>query len=120
MSGIMATTAKVGLSGDQRRQQLIGVADYIYDSLVLQRHKAAVKWWHWGNRWGSFVTCLYLLVKLLYLGNVITQLYLINSFLGFKHQWWGFHLLADLLNGRDWEQSEIFPRVTMCDYFVSF
>lgn len=109
----------MGLRAEERHKLLQSVADYIYDCLVLQRNKSALKWFHWGNRWGSFVSCLYFTIKVLYLVNVIGQLSLLYSFLGAQDQWWGFHLFQNLLAGRDWQQSQAFPRVTLCEYYVS-
>uniref|UniRef100_A0A183C5V3 Innexin n=1 Tax=Globodera pallida TaxID=36090 RepID=A0A183C5V3_GLOPA len=60
----------------------------------------------------SFVTSMYLMTKFAYLVNVLAQLVLMNSFLETdKYQLYGFGALVDLLNGTNWEQSGIFPRV---------
>lgn len=63
-----------------------------------------------GRRWGSYVTCLYVFIKMLYLGNVVMQIFLLNLFLGTDNLFYGFHILKDLLNGREWEISGNFPR----------
>ncbi|KHJ84655.1 Innexin [Oesophagostomum dentatum] len=42
--------------------------------------------------------------------------FILNSFLGTDNLFYGFHILKDLLNGREWEVSGNFPRVTMCDF----
>lgn len=73
-----------------------------------------------GRRWGSYVTCLYVFIKLLYLANVVSQIFLLNVFLGTDNVFYGFHILKDLLNGREWDNSGNFPRVTMCDFAVCF
>uniref|UniRef100_A0A914WHM2 Innexin n=1 Tax=Plectus sambesii TaxID=2011161 RepID=A0A914WHM2_9BILA len=66
--------------------------------------------------WGVYVTILYLVVKLLFIVNVILQFVILNHFLGPQYSWWGYDILRDLANGREWEQSGHFPRVsfTLC------
>ena len=48
---------------------------------------------------GSYITCLYMLTKLLYLVNSIAQIFILNIFLGFNHNSHGFHLLKDMTRG---------------------
>lgn len=67
-----------------------------------------------------YVTFVYLFTKLLYLVNVVVQLVLLNRFLETDHySWYGFGAIFDVMNGTTWEQSRVFPRVTMCDFKVS-
>ncbi|PIO69734.1 Innexin [Teladorsagia circumcincta] len=47
---------------------------------------------------------------------VFRKVFILNSFLGTDNLFYGFHILKDLLNGREWEVSGNFPRVTMCDF----
>merc|ERR1719229_86198 len=71
-----------------------------------------------GNqKFGSFLISLYLIVKLLFCVNVMMQFYLLNAFLG-TGNFYGFTLLLDLINGREWHESGYFPRVTFCDFRV--
>uniref|UniRef100_A0A7E4VEL1 Innexin n=1 Tax=Panagrellus redivivus TaxID=6233 RepID=A0A7E4VEL1_PANRE len=66
-----------------------------------------------------YVSMMYLITKFLYLFNVTSQLYLLNSFLGTnKHAFYGFGAILDLMNGTTWEQSGVFPRVSLCDFTV--
>uniref|UniRef100_A0A914VH76 Innexin n=1 Tax=Plectus sambesii TaxID=2011161 RepID=A0A914VH76_9BILA len=70
------------------------------------------------NHCGMYITLLYLFVKLLNIINVFSQLAILNGFLGPEYTWWGVEILNDLLNGRQWEDSGHFPRVTMCDVTI--
>lgn len=64
---------------------------------------------------GQFLTSLYFFMKCLYLTNAVGQLYLMERFVGSKVNFYGARVLADLVNGRDWQRSGHFPRVTFCD-----
>ncbi|KAI6220998.1 Innexin [Aphelenchoides fujianensis] len=67
----------------------------------------------------SYCTGLYLATKVLYVGNILTNLLLVNKFLETdQYQIYGFGVLRDLLLGRSWEESGNFPRVTLCDFEV--
>ncbi|TKR60918.1 hypothetical protein L596_028099 [Steinernema carpocapsae] len=66
-----------------------------------------------------FVTATYLFIKIVYLANVAVQLLVLNKFLETdKYSWYGFGALLDLVHGKTWETSGIFPRVTLCDFDV--
>uniref|UniRef100_A0A1I7Y076 Innexin n=1 Tax=Steinernema glaseri TaxID=37863 RepID=A0A1I7Y076_9BILA len=67
----------------------------------------------------SYVTGLYLMTKLMYVGNILTNLILVNKFLETdEYSVYGFGVLRDLLFGRSWMESGNFPRVTLCDFEV--
>jgi len=75
-----------------------------------------------GRHRGNYLVTLYLLVKLLYIGNVVGQLYMLSAFLGASYHTYGVDVVRALLNGTaDWHSaaaSPIFPRVTVCDLRV--
>ncbi|VDK69072.1 unnamed protein product [Litomosoides sigmodontis] len=67
----------------------------------------------------SFVTYTYVFTKLLYLVNACVQLLIMNRFLETdRYNWYGLGAALDLLNGTTWEQSGMFPRVSLCDFDV--
>jgi hypothetical protein len=69
------------------------------------------------NPWASssYVTFCYISLKMLNLGSVLLQLYLLTLFLGKTNNenetFWGFAVIKDLIAGRDWHKSGAFPRV---------
>lgn len=65
---------------------------------------------------GNFLVCLYFFTKFLYLINIIGQLFLMEKFVGNEYTFYGFRVLIDLINGREWCHSGNFPRVTFCDF----
>uniref|UniRef100_A0A0N5AC72 Innexin n=1 Tax=Syphacia muris TaxID=451379 RepID=A0A0N5AC72_9BILA len=80
----------------------------LYKSVLLYVQDSLVKF-------GSYVTILYLVVKLLFLINIILQFVLLNQFLGPQYTFWGIGIITDLFRGRHWQESGHFPRVTFCD-----
>lgn len=63
---------------------------------------------------------MYLATKVFYVGNVLTNLLLVNKFLETNnYSIYGLGVLYDLLLlGKSWTQSGNFPRVTLCDFEV--
>lgn len=56
---------------------------------------------------------------MLYVANVILQFVILNAFLGPQYTFWGAGILSDIWNGKEWEESGHFPRVTLCDFHVN-
>lgn len=67
---------------------------------------------------GSYLISLYLLVKALCIANTILQMAFITRFTGTNLTFYGFEMLYALSEGRDWEDTGVFPRVTWCDFKV--
>nr|BAE78816.1 innexin8 [Dugesia japonica] len=65
---------------------------------------------------GTWLVLSYFFIKVLYGINVIGQLYLMKSFLGFDNSltYFGYTILENMLNGKEWHQTGIFPRVSYC------
>ena len=66
----------------------------------------------------TYLTCSYLFVKLLYTGNVVGQLFLLDRFLGTDFRLYGLSVLQRMMAGEDWTTSTKFPRVTLCDFEI--
>ena len=65
-----------------------------------------------------YLVTTYLLIKLLYITNVLGQIYFMNLFLNTEYHWYGVEVLASLGKGDSWSTSERFPRVTLCDFKI--
>ncbi|GMT00551.1 hypothetical protein PENTCL1PPCAC_22725 [Pristionchus entomophagus] len=105
------------LKADGRVASIQVVASHIHDALSMNSRMAnysKVKFLH--N--GSYLTSIYLLIKVFYLVQVFMQFIILNSFLSTQYTFWGFGILRDIFSGREWEESGHFPRVTMCDFEV--
>uniref|UniRef100_A0A915KD62 Innexin n=1 Tax=Romanomermis culicivorax TaxID=13658 RepID=A0A915KD62_ROMCU len=115
----MACDARM-MDSDARAATIQTIAGHMEDALEIQREvtdkEACTSCL--GRRLGGYVTCLYIFIKFLYVANVVGQIFLLNTFLGANNLFYGFHILVDLMNGREWEESGNFPRVTMCDFEV--
>lgn len=68
---------------------------------------------------GYFTTILYIFTKFLYCLNVTVQFFIMNAFFAGTYTFWGFEILRDLLNNREWDSSGHFPRVTFCDFDIA-
>lgn len=105
---------------EDRKAELTKLAVFVEENLEFDvpRYQRRFLCFNFGFSLGSYVSTLYLFVKLLYVINIFTQFIILNNFLGTEHSLWGFKTMYDLWTGREWLDSGIFPRVTMCDFKV--
>ena len=68
--------------------------------------------------YGNYLTCLYVLIKLLYILNVILQIVLLNFFLQTNYSMYGFETMSRMVKGEDWTTSHRFPRIAMCNFII--
>jgi len=62
-----------------------------------------------------YLTAIYFLMKILFVVSIILQFSVIHYFMATTDIFWGFSIVSDLVNGRDWRTNGYFPRVTFCD-----
>ncbi|PIO65181.1 putative innexin-3, partial [Teladorsagia circumcincta] len=109
------------ITGGDRKKEVGKLAAYLEECLEFHNERRTpyrLFCFRFGRGLGSYVSMLYLFVKFLYLVNIFTQFYILNSFLGSDYTFWGFQTFRDLWNGREWLDSGVFPRVTMCDFKI--
>lgn len=67
----------------------------------------------------SYVSILYSVVKVLYFLNSVGQLFFMNWFLQTDdYTFYGYGVMSDLIQGKPWENSGNFPRVSLCDLTI--
>jgi len=71
-----------------------------------------------GKLYGNYLITAYLAVKLLYLGNAVGQLFMLDAFLKIDYHLYGVQVVERLIRGQDWGYSERFPRVTLCEFEI--
>lgn len=71
------------------------------------------------KREGTFLTGLYLFTKILYVVNVVGQIFLLNAFITTDHgSMYGLEWLGSFRTGTKVMESQRFPRVTLCDLYI--
>ncbi|KAL3314870.1 Innexin inx3 [Cichlidogyrus casuarinus] len=65
---------------------------------------------------GNYLVGLYFIMKILYIANVLGQMYLMELYTGVRYDFYGLRVLYDLAHGVEWRESGHFPRVTFCEF----
>uniref|UniRef100_A0A914MQW7 Innexin n=1 Tax=Meloidogyne incognita TaxID=6306 RepID=A0A914MQW7_MELIC len=118
VKGIIQMCEDVGNMQVDKRKSSVEIATHIRDSLRMQQQFSKGFIFAGLFRRGTYLNCLYLLVKVLYLLQIVCQFVILNNFLGSSYTFWGFEILRNLAMGLEWHESGHFPRVTMCDFEV--
>ncbi len=71
-----------------------------------------------GKRLGTYLVVLYMFVKSLWVTNAVSQLFLLNRFIGNDYHAFGFEIIEMLMSGQEWHEMRHFPRVTYCDFKI--
>lgn len=120
----------------KRQQEMAKLVQYLNESLELHELHRTPRYFlcfRFGRSLGSYVSVshtdcmywtknrfqsLYLIIKMLYLVNVLGQFFLLNSFIGRGFALWGWTAIQSLWTGDGWHDSPVFPRVSLCDFRV--
>ncbi|KAL3854759.1 hypothetical protein ACJMK2_014008 [Sinanodonta woodiana] len=70
------------------------------------------------KRQGTFLTALYIWIKVLFLANVIGQFFLLNAFMATNYNLYGFEYIKMFQSGTAAQESPRFPRITLCDFQI--
>ncbi len=104
---------------DKRQKVLTYIANLV--SLFLKKTEAQTRQssrrrFHFP--YGSYLSIVYPIVKVMYISNVILQILILNKFLGTSYSLYGFSVIQKLVTGEEILNSYRFPRVTMCDFKI--
>lgn len=117
-------------SPDDRKQTIDNLAFFLDRWLLTHRHyktnilvRAKAKAAHLfcflcNKREGTYLTALYLSIKVLFLANVIGQFFLLNAFMATDYNVYGFEYIKMMSTGESMRESPRFPRVTLCDFQI--
>ena len=118
----IADAAKLrAVKASDRKAEVEKLASYISETLEInesRRIPRRVLFFRVGRHLGSYVSSLYIFVKFLYVLNIFVQFVILNSFLGTTYSFWGLDTMLQLVQGKDWMDTHVFPRVTLCDFQV--
>ncbi|CAD5111258.1 unnamed protein product [Dimorphilus gyrociliatus] len=76
------------------------------------------KWCLCYDFYGDYLVFSYVFIKFIYVVISVSQLFLLNLFLGMNYHMYGLQMIIDLQNGRDWTVSGRFPTETICDLTI--
>uniref|UniRef100_A0AC35G3G5 Innexin n=1 Tax=Panagrolaimus sp. PS1159 TaxID=55785 RepID=A0AC35G3G5_9BILA len=112
-----AAQVKKKFDKNSRSDQVQKAANHLLEALDMQRElktSGSVNCLRAiGKRKGIYLIAVYLFTKFLYVVNVALQFILLNEFLGPQYSFWGFGILQDIMNGREWSESGHFPRYVL-------
>lgn len=99
---------------DEFEGRMTSLANMLYET-VIDRTPRRMHGCRFGRTLGAYVSILYIFIKCMYLMNVAGQFFLLNAFVGRSYGLWGYQVLRALVNGENWQDSPVFPRLTLCD-----
>ncbi|VDL79159.1 unnamed protein product [Nippostrongylus brasiliensis] len=104
-------------TGEKREQEINTLANYFIESLSVFQTDASGKRYT-SPRSGYNATLLYISTKAAYVFNIFLQIIILNHFLGQNYLHWGYEMTSNIIHGNEWKETEVFPRVIMCDFQI--
>ncbi|KAE9554401.1 hypothetical protein FO519_002393 [Halicephalobus sp. NKZ332] len=101
-------------AGDRAKNIAVVARFLIYDHDVTSTLGSQIK----AKLEGQLVVTTYIFVKTIYALNALFQFLLVKWMLNTDSLFWGWDVLTNLMNGREWPETGNFPRVTLCDFAV--
>ncbi|ELT95954.1 hypothetical protein CAPTEDRAFT_186678 [Capitella teleta] len=71
-----------------------------------------------GKKFGNYMSVLYIIIKVWFLLNAVSQFLILDAFLGHDYHFYGIHAIRSWLDGVDFGLAKRFPKVTLCDLDV--
>lgn len=66
-------------------------------------------------RFGSYLVIIFVVSKLLYIANAVSQFFILSRLLAFNYLSYGIDLLRGIPMDDDYAPYHVFPKVTYCD-----
>lgn len=91
---------------------------YQFNVIARFREKFSAVLFCFGKRTGTYLTGLYMFIKMLYVANSIGQFFILSLFLGLNYWNFGLDAMTSLTQTGRWQDHYTFPRIGLCDYKV--
>ena len=91
---------------------------YKFNAIARFREKASRVFFCFGKRTGTYLTGLYMFVKILYVANIFGQFFLLSAFLGLNYWTFGADAMSVFFQTGRWQDHYTFPRIGLCDYKI--
>lgn len=115
-----------------RTEKLVAITGYIKEALQMQReYKRSKKMtkmqlaifrkvccFMCNVKSGTFLSTLYLFVKLIYVLEVAGNFFILQAFLDEPLHFYGITMVKNLINWQNWQETGLFPRMTLCDFSI--
>ncbi|KAK6023782.1 innexin-3 domain protein, partial [Ostertagia ostertagi] len=96
--------------GEKRDKEIESLANYFMETVAVFQPDLKGKRYS-SPRSGYNATLLYLFTKAAYVTNICVQIVILNHFLGQNYLNWGYEMTSNIVQGNEWKETEVFPRI---------